>query len=149
MTIDGFKFSTIVDKINNKSNLIFLYLTENQRIFGVYIQANLYNIVTGKEYKDENAFVFSLNNNKIYKILIPQHAIRFNSYNCTIIGNSGNNNGFFFDYNTNIIEDNGLLNWIVTYEIDNRESPWIEKEQWTVVDYYTGNYNVGYISYSF
>ena len=45
-------------------------------------------------------------------------------------------------------EDNGLLKWIVTYEIDNRESPWIEKEQWIVVDYYTGNYNIGYISRS-
>ena len=79
-TIDGFNYLSIVNKVNNKSNLIFLYLTENKRIFGSLITKKLDNINingTRKYYKDENAFVFSLNNNKIYKILVPQNAIGF------------------------------------------------------------------------
>ena len=31
--------------------------------------------------KDEAAFVFSVNNNQIYKILIPKYAIRFSTRN--------------------------------------------------------------------
>ena len=31
--------------------------------------------------EDENAFVFSINNNKIYNILVPQKAIRFYDIN--------------------------------------------------------------------
>ena len=42
-TIDGFNYLSIVNKVNNKSNLIFLYLTENKRIFGSLITTKLYN----------------------------------------------------------------------------------------------------------
>ena len=66
---DEFNYLNIINAINNKSNLIFLYLTENDKIFGVYIHAKLeYIDLEGakKYYKDENAFVFSLNNNKKY-----------------------------------------------------------------------------------
>ena len=69
---DGFNYLSIVNKINNKSNLIFLYHTNNKRIFGAFIKCKLDNIdLNGsrKYYKDENAFVFSLNNNKNYKFL--------------------------------------------------------------------------------
>ena len=41
---DGFKYLNIMNKINNKSNLLFLYLTENDRIFGAYIKTKLENI---------------------------------------------------------------------------------------------------------
>ena len=74
---DGFNFQNIVNKINNKSNLLFLYLTGKDRIFGAFIQTKLENIGNGKKFKDESAFAFSLNNNKIYKILVPQNAIIF------------------------------------------------------------------------
>ena len=73
-TKDGFNYLSIVNKVNNKSNLIFLYLTENNRIFGAFIKVKLDNInLNGsqKYYKDENAFSFSLNTNKINKILVP------------------------------------------------------------------------------
>ena len=80
----------IVNKINNKSNLIFLLLTGNKRIFGAFIKIKLENIKTGKHYKDENAFAFSVNNNKIYKILDPQYALWFHSTDLILIGNNIN-----------------------------------------------------------
>ena len=96
---DGLNYLNIVNKINNKSNLIFLYLTDNDRIFGAYIKTKLENIdLNGsrKYYRDDNAFAFSLNNNKIYKILVPQNAIGIDSTYYILIGNNGNGNGFYF-----------------------------------------------------
>ena len=58
-------------------------------------------------FQDEIAFAFNLNKNKIYKILIPEKAIRFKK-NQILIGNDGKNNGFWL-YD-DIIEDFGLLN---------------------------------------
>ena len=40
-TKDGFNYSNVVNKINNKSNLIFLYFIGNKRIFGDYIKSKL------------------------------------------------------------------------------------------------------------
>ena len=108
---DGFDYLNIVNKINNKSNLLFLYLTGSDRIFGAFIETKLEDIdLNGskKYYKDENAFVFSLNNNKIYKILVPQNAIAFDNTNYILIGNNENNNGFYFKQN--IVYDECLIN---------------------------------------
>ena len=88
---DGLNYLNIVNKINNKSNLIFLYLTGNNRIFGAFIKAKLANInMNGEDkiFKDENAFAFSLNLNKKYKILIPEYAILIDKINFIRIGNS-------------------------------------------------------------
>ena len=90
---DGHSFKNVVDKLKNKSNLIFIYLSGNERIFGNYLKTKLDNLGNDKDkyYKDENAFVFSLNNNKIYKILKPELAIRFYDQNCPILtGNDEN-----------------------------------------------------------
>ena len=117
---DGFNYLSIVNKINNKSNLIFLYLTGNDRIFGTYIKAKLENIdLNGsrKYYTDENAFTFSLNNNKKYKILVPGNAIGLDSTYYIIIGNNGNSNGFF--YYQNIIYDQQLINTNRIYDFQN------------------------------
>ena len=114
---DGFNYLSIVNKINNKSNLIFLYLTGKDRIFGGFIQTKLENInLNGsrKYYKDENAFVFSLNHNKKYKILVPQNAIAFDSTYFILIGNNGNGNGFY--YYQNVIYDKELINVTKIYE---------------------------------
>ena len=115
---DGLKYLNIVKAINNKSNLLFLYLTENDRIFGAYIKTKLENInINGskKYYKDENAFVFSINNNKKYKILIPEYAISFDNKNYILIGNKNNdNNGFY--YSDNIINDKQLINGEKIYD---------------------------------
>ena len=116
---DGLEFKNVVDKINNKSNLIFLYLTGDDRIFGNYIKIKLENLgeEQDKYYKDENAFVFSLNNNKIYKILISDLAIRFYRQKYPILtGNSGKANGFSFFGNT--IYDDGLLNNPKAYDFE-------------------------------
>ena len=107
-TKDGFNYLNVVNKINNKSNLIFLYFTGNKRIFGAYIKSKLENIENGKFFKDENAFVFSLDNNKIYKILVPDKAIRFYTNDPIEIGNTGNSNGFFFS--SGDVYDKSLLN---------------------------------------
>ena len=106
-TKDGIDITTIIDKINNKSNLLFLYLTGNKRIFGAFIKTKLENIEIGKFIKDENAFVFSLNNNKIYKIIKPENAIIFFKTNKIGIGNTRDKNGFYYD--KEFINDSGLL----------------------------------------
>ena len=106
-TKDGLELHNIINKINNKSNLIFLFFAGNKRIFGLFIKCKLENIQHDKYYKDENAFVFSLDNNKIYKILIPEKAIRFYNSSPILIGNNGNGNGFYLE-NTTIYE--GSLN---------------------------------------
>jgi len=99
-TKDGLKYQNIINKINNKSNLIFLFCTGNQKIFGLFINSRLEDIQKGKFFKDENAFVFSLDNNKIYKILIPEKAIRFYNGYPILIGNDGNSNGFMLNNGT-------------------------------------------------
>ena len=61
--------------------------------------------VNEQYYKDEKAFVFSLNNNKIYKILKPEKAIRFLNRDYPILpGNSGNSNGLYFKKDGTIYE---------------------------------------------
>ena len=107
---DGLEFKNLVNKINNKSNLVFLFLTDNKRIFGAFIKIKLENIENNKYFQDENAFVFSFDNNKIYKILIPKNAIRFyNDNNFIGIGNTGDYNGFYFSNNKKEIYDKNLL----------------------------------------
>ena len=116
-TVDGFNYLSIVNKVNNKSNLIFLYLTENKRIFGSYIKTKLENINlngTRKYFTDNNAFVFSLNNNKKYKILIPQYAIGFDSTYYILFGNNRNSNGFY--YCQNVIYDKELISGYKIYD---------------------------------
>ena len=104
---DGLKLNDLKNKINNKSNLIFLFLTGNTRIFGSFFKVEI-EVNHNTYQKDENAFVFSLNNNKIYKILIPENAIRFYEGNPILIGNTAKSNGFYF--NSGTIYDQELLN---------------------------------------
>ena len=114
---DGFDYINIVNKVNNKSNLIFLYLTGKDRVFGAYIEVKLENIDlngTRKYYKDENAFAFSINNNKKYKILEPKNAIGFDKEKYILIGNNNNENGFY--YYKNVIYDELLINETKIYD---------------------------------
>ena len=89
---DGFGLKNIKNKINNKSNLIFLFSTGNKRIFGLFVEAKIEIIKSDTYINDTNAFVFSLNNNKVYKNLIPKNALRFWEDNkiSVLIGNSAN-----------------------------------------------------------
>ena len=114
---DGLNLNSLKNKINNKSNLIFLFLTGNTRIFGAFISSKVE--VEHKKYtKDENAFVFSLNNNKIYKILIPDYAIYFEKDHPLLIGNNWNGNGFFI-YSGNFNENLLTLPKIYDFQKDN------------------------------
>ncbi len=72
--------------------MIFLILSGNTRIFGTFIKSKI-EVKHDAYVKDENAFVFSLNNNKIYKILIPEYAMKFSKEYTIIIGNNEKNNG--------------------------------------------------------
>jgi len=104
---DGLGLKDLENKINNKSNLIFLFITGNTRIFGSFIKVKI-EVKHDIYIKDENAFAFSLNNNKIYKILKPQYALRFHNHYIILVGNNNNSNGFF--YSSGIIYDKYLLN---------------------------------------
>jgi len=114
---DGLNYLSIVNKINNKSNLIFLYLIENKRTFGAFIKTKLNDInLNGskKYYKDENAFVFSFDTNKIYKILSPSYAIGIDCTYFILIGNNNHSNGFYFYQNK--IYDKELINGYKIYD---------------------------------
>ena len=104
---EGRGLDNLKNKINNKSNLIFLFLTGDKRIFGSFIKAKI-EVKHDTYIRDENAFAFSLNTNKIYKILVPELAIRFYNGYPILIGNNGNYNGFYFKGNTIYAES--LLN---------------------------------------
>ena len=54
-TKDGLTFKNVINKINNKFNLIFLFFTGNKKIFGLFIKTILENIQNGNYFKDENA----------------------------------------------------------------------------------------------
>ena len=54
---DGDRFKHVVEKLNNKSNLIFIYLTVNLRIFGNYLKVKLEDLgkESNKYYEDETS----------------------------------------------------------------------------------------------
>ena len=96
---DGLGLNDLKNKIDNKSNLIFIFLTGNTRIFGAFIKAKI-KVKHATYIKDEDAFVFSLNTNKIYRILVPEYAIRFYNNYPVLIGNNDNSNGFYINGNS-------------------------------------------------
>ena len=110
---DGFSLNNLKNKIDNKSNLIFLFFAGNNKIFGSYIKAKI-NIQHDTYTNDENAFAFSLNNNKIYKILISKYSIRYFDGFPVLIGNTGNGNGFYKSGEN--IYDKSLLNTPKIYD---------------------------------
>ena len=91
---DGLNLNNMKNKINNKSNLIFLFLAGESKIFGCFAKTKM-EVEHNTYIKDKDAFVFSLNNHKIYKILIPEYANRFHNSNPVKIGNNGYDNGFY------------------------------------------------------
>ena len=114
---DGLELNNLKNKINKKEKLIFLFLSGNDRIFGSFINAKIE--VNHDAYTNDNdAFVFCLNNNKIYNILIPQYAIRFYEGYPISIGNNAQSNGFWMYNNT--INDSGLLNNPKVYDFQKK-----------------------------
>ena len=115
---DGLELNSLKNKIDNKSKLIFLFLCENNRIFGAFIKAKI-EVKHDAYIYDKDAFVFSLNNNKIYNNLIPDYSLRF--YNdCPLkIGNNDQKNGFWL-WKGNI-DDRGLLNNPKAYDFQKND----------------------------
>ena len=104
---DGLTLDNLKDKINNKSNLLFLFFTGNTRIFGSFLKSKI-EVNHDSYIKDKDAFAFSINNEKIYSILIPEYAIRIHDKYPILIGNTKNYNGFYI--NSGSIYDGNLLN---------------------------------------
>ena len=127
---DGLNLNNLRDKINNKSNLIFLFLIGNTRIFGSFISSKIE--VQHQTYtKDENAFVFSLNNNKIYEILIPQYAIYFYNGYTVLIGNNWNGNGFWIKsgkFNEKLLTEPKIYDFQKNYELTEGKNEFNELE---------------------
>ena len=117
---DGLELNSLKNKINNKSKLIFLFLCENNRIFGAFIKAKI-EVKHDAYIYDKDAFVFSLNNNKIYNILIPEYALRFYNDYPVIIGNNAQSNGFWL--NEGNINDGGLLDNPKIYDFQKNNEP--------------------------
>ena len=91
-------------------------MIEDKRTFGAFIKTKLNDINlngTRKYYKDENEYVYSLDNN-LYKILVPPNAITFDSTYFILIGNNYNSNGFY--YYQNIIYDKQLISEAKIYD---------------------------------
>jgi len=114
---DGLTLENLKDKINNKSNLIFLFFVGNTRIFGSFTKAKI-EVKHNFYIKDEEAFMFSLNNNKIYKILVPESAIGFYNGDPIRIGNTGDSNGIWI--NSGKIHE-GLLSFPKIYDFQKKD----------------------------
>ena len=121
---DGLELNNLKEKINNKSNLIVLFFSGNIRIFGAFIKEKIK--VEHQAYtKDKDAFVFSLNNNKIYNILIPDYAISFYKDHPILLGNSWKGNGLWIykgKYSEELLQEPKVYNFQKDKElIDNNK----------------------------
>ena len=96
-------------------NLIFLFFTGKNRIFGTYIKVKV-EVKHNVNINDKDAFCFSLNNNKIYKNLISENAMGFDNGYLIIVGNNGYGNGYYFQNNSNEINDSGLMCELKIYD---------------------------------
>ena len=92
-SIDGDTKTAIENKLKNKKNNVYLIKTNKERIFGAYTQVELNGHDIYK--RDDKAFLFSINNKSIYKVLIPEKAIRFFNNHSFMIGNTANSDGIY------------------------------------------------------
>ena len=72
--LDGYTIENFHKKVDNNSPTIFIIKTATNRIFGGYTE-HIWNIKNDGHYKDDNAFVFSLNNKKKYTVINCEKAI--------------------------------------------------------------------------
>ena len=135
---DGLRFESLKNKINNNSNLIFLFLTGNTRIFGSFTKSKV-EVKHDTYTKDEKAFVFSLNNNKIYKILMPEYALRYYEGYPIMIGNNYNGNGFWVESKT--IRDEYVLKNPKIYDFQKKNELTGGQNELTEFEIFEINYN--------
>jgi hypothetical protein len=134
---DGLNLNDMKNKINNKSNLIFLFLAGESKIFGSFAKTKV-EVLHNTYIKDKDAFVFSLNNHKIYKILIPEYAIRFHKDYPVKIGNNGNDNGFYI-YSGKI--QGGLLTNPKIYDFQKNDELTDGENKFTELEIFEINFN--------
>ena len=89
-------------------------------------------------YKDENAFIFSFNNNKIYKILKPELPIRFCQQQYPLlIWNNDNGNRFYFK--KDFIYDGNLLCEPKVYDFEKNREQTNNKNQFNELEVFEIN----------
>ncbi len=69
-TEDGFTGTAYHAKCNNQTPILNVVESEHGRRFGGYASAK-FDSTSGKWYKDENAFVFSLTDKKNFQLIDP------------------------------------------------------------------------------
>ena len=135
---EGRGLGNLKNKIDNKSNLIFLFLTGDTRIFGCFIKSKI-EVKHNNYINDKVAFVFSLNTNKIYKILVPELAIKFFTDYPVIIENNGNGNGFYPSGDST--HDSTLLNSPKVYDFQKVYELTKDKNKFIDLEIFEINYN--------
>lgn len=97
-TEDGDNIDAFYEKCGNKGPTISLIQTKKGRRFGGFTKANW--IYSDNAYKDNSAFLFSLNEMKKYNILKPELAIRcFSGSDFLAYGNNCDGYGIFLKPN--------------------------------------------------
>ena len=72
--LDGYTIENFHKKVDNNSPTIFIIKTDTNRIFGGYTE-HIWNIRNDSKFKDDNAFVFSLDNKQKYTIINSEDAV--------------------------------------------------------------------------
>ena len=72
--LDGYTIENFHKKVDNNSPTIFIIKTATNRIFGGYTE-HIWNIKNDGKFKDDNAFVFSLDNKQKYPVIDSEKAV--------------------------------------------------------------------------
>ena len=106
-TEDGDNIDAFYKKCENKGPTISLIQTKKGRRFGGFTKANW--IRSYNAYKDNSAFLFSLNEMKKYNILKPEGAIKcYENWDFLAYGNNSDFKGIYLE--TNFKENKGVEN---------------------------------------
>jgi hypothetical protein len=136
-TRDGDSYDNFFNKCNEKKNIIMIIKSDNNSIFGGFTQIGFIK-VSKQKFQDDNAFVFSLINKKIYPVKKSSSAIRCCScccpqfYSSTIYlkhdflkhknncvgGKNDNYEGFIKDYELNNGNSNFKVLELEIYQIN-------------------------------
>ena len=112
-TRDGDTTNSFHKKCNNIKGTLMIVKTSKNFIFGGYTN-EIWN--EDKSYrKDDNAFCFSLNLNKIYKSKKTNYSINCNNSNNYGFGN------YFFSINNNCLSKGGMMNDGLNVSYDNQK----------------------------
>ena len=72
--LDGYTIENFHKKADNNSPTIFIIKTDKNRVFGGYTE-HIWDIKNDSHYKDNNAFVFSLDNKQKYTVINSKKAV--------------------------------------------------------------------------